>query len=331
MAVNWTSLFDRLGIHYVERSPNISAGEIGVKCPWCAEADPSEHLAIDLGGRGYICRKNRAHKGKSPVRLVARILHIPYEQAERIVGQRMVTPRFARETTHQAFKRMVEGTEPETSPATPPPLRFYPEFKSLVRERGFAMIFWNYLRERGFEPDEVLWLKNFYNLHYTTTGPFAYRLIIPIYNEYGELVNWQGRTVSSSVTPRYKALHESEAIPPSKMLLGINKLLVGGSMLVICEGPLDAFRISVSGYDSGIYGTCLFGTNLSPDQAVLIKMLEERFDDVYLTLDPDARLRIAGMLIRTGLRIPSLPVPKGVEDPGAMTGNQAKNWLYSAL
>ena len=321
MSIDWTSLLDRAGIPYVTRSPNISAGEIGVKCPWCGASDSSEHLAIDERGRGYVCRRNRSHRGKSPVKLIAAIKRIPYEQAERIVGRRMVTPQFAGSSLAKFLKA---NPDPVT---TKNKLRFPDEFKPLKKASGLPRVFWAYMRNRGFDDKEIEWLAEYYNLHYALTGQFAYRLIIPIYDEYGELVNWTGRAVSNDMTPRYRALHESEAIAPGKMLLSSHKLLDGGAKLIICEGPLDAFRVSSVGYSEWIYGTCLFGTNISPEQAVLIHDLSQRFGETYIALDPDARMRIAGMLMRSGLRITALPVPDGVKDPGEMSADQAKRWL----
>lgn len=324
MPINWRSLFDRSGIQYVERSSNISAGEIGVKCPWCGASDPSEHLAVDENGKGYVCRRNRSHRGKSPVRLIAALLKVPYEQAQRIVGNRMVTPAFAGSAL-AGVKQKLSSSEVIKKP---PALLLLPEFRSMNNlRRGSTVIFWDYLRDRGYSNDEIEWLSDYYNLHFTITGDFAYRLIIPIYNEYGELVNWTGRTVSSSLSPRYRALPESEAIAPGKMLLGAHKLLTGGELLVVCEGPMDAFRVSAAGYDCGVFGTCLFGTNISPEQSVLLRELHHRFDEVVLSVDPDARMRTAGMLMRAGLKLPNLTVPKGFKDPGELSADQAREWL----
>ena len=42
----WIDLIQKK-IPYVTTGPNVARGHFAIKCPFCGEADPSEHLGIE--------------------------------------------------------------------------------------------------------------------------------------------------------------------------------------------------------------------------------------------------------------------------------------------
>jgi DNA primase len=224
-------------------------------------------------------------------------------------------------------------------------LDLLPEFKPLAEQgvRPLAAPFWDYLRDRGYTSPQVNWLVFNYRLHYATRGPYRYRIIIPIEDVEGRLQTWTGRSIVPGGTPRYKTLSatgrygpdEPVALKgPTDMLLGLPLLLrvPNPQTLVLCEGPFDAMRITTLGRQYGVYGTCLFGLNISEAQVTLLDRLMSRFNRLVLLLDPDARhltLRIKEHL--TPLPVVAGVLPAGVEDPGALPVEQGRQLVQTWL
>jgi hypothetical protein len=208
------------------------------------------------------------------------------------------------------------------------PTQFHP-----LSPRGLGRSFWAYLRSRDYTNVQIAWLADRYRLHYAIVGDWGYRLIIPIYDAQGNLMTWTARAVTDSAM-RYKTLSKS-AVPtcgaPTNTLLGVEWLMhvEDARALVICEGPLDALRVSALGHAAGVFGTCLFGLNLSAAQLNLLAQLCSQYTHGYLLLDPDARLKSYALLERCAhMNVQLLHCPAGVEDPGALP-QSAAGWVCS--
>jgi hypothetical protein len=338
MSFNWPSFLGHHGIHYVTRGPNTGRGRISVKCPWCGESDPSEHLGISLQGTHWGCLRNSRHRGTSRSYLIAALLRCSHEEAQRLAGEESASP----PPTDEDFAAIIAvnlGLEDYHTP--PKPLTYPSEFKPLVR-KGLGLPFWEYIADRGFSDSQVRWLAEQYNLHYATKGEFRYRLIIPIFSERGKLLSWTGRSIAND-NIRYKTLSLTPqpgytgplALDTSfNLLLGLPLLwrVQNASVLVICEGPFDALKISALGYERGVYGTCLFGLNVSEPQAWLLEDLKARFDKIVLLIDPDAelmQLRLLDQLSR--LRVSVGRLPPGIKDPGDLSAGEASNLFQDWL
>jgi DNA primase len=105
------------------------------------------------------------------------------------------------------------------------------------------------------------------------------------------------------------------------------------AVLVVCEGPFDAFRITTFGHKFGVYGTCLFGLNVSDTQAGLLEDLSDWFNKIILLLDPEeaglTQLRLLDQLNRVPISTSGLP--KGVKDPGELSAEAASALIQSWL
>jgi hypothetical protein len=222
------------------------------------------------------------------------------------------------------------------------------EFKALFgrsRTAPFSAPFWNYLEARGFSAAEASWAAERFRLHYALRGSYRYRIIVPVYDERGRLASWTARSILADAEVRYKALLVNPRdgyngplalCAPGQLLLDYVQLMKAENarVLALCEGPFDAIRISTLGHRHGIYGTCLFGLNITDNQVALLETLLSRFQRLVLLLDPDAallRLRIRDYLGRLPVSFGVLP--EGVEDPGALMPKQAaplfQTWLAS--
>lgn len=297
---DWVAFLRRHRIPYVTDGPNCSRDHVNIKCVFCGQSDHSEHLGISLKGKGWHCWRNAAHKGRSNAKLVQAILKCSYEEAVQITGGEKPLP--GQTSVADQLRGMLRS--PHNSVAAPERIALPASFKRLLEPDRFGEQFWGYLRERGYRDQHIRWLAENYDLRYTVRGNFAYRLIIPITDRQGRLKSWTGRSINPKEKKRYDTVRvwrpDLKAPEQPYGLLPSNSLLLGlpllwncpnPKVLIICEGPFDAFRVSVTGHALGVYGTCLFGLNFTPAQQALVSDLAVRFPKRRLIIDPGEALQ----------------------------------------
>jgi hypothetical protein len=190
------------------------------------------------------------------------------------------------------------------------------------------------LYDRGFTQEQAWWIAETYNLHYACTGRWAYRVLVPIYDQRNVLLTWTARSILSDEKIRYMTLPGEEALAaPSDLLLGLPLLwnVHNPRCLVVCEGPFDALAISVLGHRAGVYGTCLFGVQVTEAQAYLLDRLSDRFKGVRLLVDSDAWLRVLGLRDRLPKSCLVTSLLKNLKDPGELVklGPAAMDYVLS--
>lgn len=331
---NWPSFLTAHGVPYVVQG----AKELSLHCPWCGSADHGEHLSVSLKGAGWRCLRNpRAHSGRSRSRLIQALLSCSQDEAKRLAGEEASPSPVDEDLPGQLAVMM--GDAP--AKAAPTKLQFPVEFKPIT-VGGHSNMFLDYLWGRN-SPADTRWLIENYNLHYATRGSYRYRLIIPIYDAEGVLKTWTARSILPDGPLRYKTLPAQSVVGydgplaacgPGQLLLGLPLLLrcPNPEVLVLCEGPFDAFRITVLGRHVGVYGTCLFGLNISDAQINLLERLMVRFRKLVLLLDPDQEflpMRVKSDLAPLPATIGKLPA--GVEDPGTLPYAAGKELVQSWL
>jgi hypothetical protein len=340
MAFDWPNFLRQQRIEFVTKGPNTPRGEISVKCPLCGPADRSQHMCIALNGKGWHCWRNNTHKGKSRVRLIQLLLKCSVEMARDLAGVKTVyLPQDEDIGSDLRTKLLGEDMEPEVKA---PPLRLLKEFKPLSDRGRFAQAFHEYLiEERHYRQKQIDWLVETYDLHYAVKGPFAYRVIIPLYDEQEKLQCWVGRSIIDEEPLRYKALSPvakphlglpAAKCRPPETLLGLDVLTrcPDPRALIVTEGPFDAFRISVFGHALGVYGTCLFGLNLTEQQAVLLEGMRERFKYVGMLLDSAAHFQ-AFRLANNGIDLDLLKLEPTVKDPGELSADATIDLCLSVI
>lgn len=323
MAFDWTTFLDQRGIDYADRGPSTSRGNVYIHCPFCGDADQGRHMGISVENKGWGCWRNAAHRGKAPQRLIQAILGCSWAEAAKIVGKRLGGGLWG---AADAIGQMLAGFEKVDGPLMEK-LRFPHEFKTLTHDKTFCA----YLtEERGFHDKQVVLLTARFNLMCARSGDFTYRIILPIYDEYDELVTWTGRAINSSARIRYKTLtNERDKLkkptdplahgPITNYLFDMKQLYEGGKFLVIVEGPLDALKLTLAAKQWGAQVTCLFGKVVSDDQLNRLADLSTLYDAMFLVLDPEAAAD--AMLLGQSLAAVGVTphLLKGEHDPGDMT------------
>lgn len=303
--MNWQQFFEDNHIEYVTRSPNLSRDWLGLRCPWCGDDDPSQHLGCHPSG-SWSCWRDSTHKGAKPDYLISALLGVTKAQG------RLLALAYGASTPDQfdAPAAPVGASQGNPPAAIVDLAQFMP-----IQHGKLTHKFWEYLKNRGFDdPDAVI---HKYNLKASLSGRWSGRLIIPVND-----VGWQGRALRTTKdTPRYLTSHEEV----KKTLFNIHQR---GEILYVCEGPFDALKIDFYGQEHGARATCLFGASPTIEQLHLLSLISKDYKRVVLLLDNDGAGQAAAFQLSDWIRnvvIGSLL--DGASDPGSMSGEQVRRMI----
>lgn len=321
---NWITFFEQYRIPYVQEGANVARGNVNIRCPLCVD-DPSEHMGVNLHGRGWGCWRNKTHSGRSPARLISLLLNCSHEQAQLIVGSDHHIPV---DFLAQVRKHFEEHTLDTKRKSLVMPDNFK-AFTGLPSSRPYE----KYLKRRGYSTRMVHRMTSDYDLRYCTSGSFKGRVIFPIYHK-KKLVSWTGRTIYQNKLPRYKVLspdpekaaengYEPAVAADTEYLLWYDKLIRnknGDHTLVLTEGPFDALRVRVLGRNAGITATCFFTAQPSLRQIELLHKVVPAYKHCYLLLDAGATIAMLQSLPQlSSLGVVARNLPQTIKDPGELS------------
>lgn len=322
--MNWIKFLTKHNINYIEKGPSTAKGNVYINCVFCGDSDKGFHLGISIDNKGWGCWKNTNHRGRSPVKLIQRLLKCTWEDAKLINDSSNQSLMIPSSSLTQEVNARLNSKENEVKSLT---LEFPPEFK-LITNKASCKPFLSYLQDRLYSLKEALELSQIYQLHYSSHELFTYRVIVPVFESSG-LVTFTGRHVGSSI-PKYKTLSTSlenskitglprALLPTSDCLLNFDQFTAPATMLVICEGPFDALRLDYYGKHLGIRATCLFGKTISKPQ--IAKLAEKRhlFSKCSLLLDKGTEMDSVSLIGKLNwLNVNNLILPQPWKDPGEM-------------
>lgn len=326
---DWLSFVQKHNIEFVTRGPNVAAGNIAIKCPFCGTHDPSQHmgLSLDAGKPSWGCLRDSRHRGRNPTWLIVRLIHCGVQQAKEIVeaGRTVYS-----DDLRLAIARL-RGEPDDTSTVVDKPttLRF-PNLIKPIDGRGYSPMFLDYLQdERGFiQPYDAV---DVGNLHYCMAGKFKHRVVFPIYQK-GKMVTYVGRDITGRSQQRYLALDkESEVVSIKDCLYGEDELAKGGDCLFATEGPFDALKFNCY-LPKGFFATCLFGMP-TPAQITKLLMYAPRWNRLAVLLDSTAQLQsfVLHYDLSSFAKVVQASLPQGVKDPGALRPREVRQIVRSVL
>jgi hypothetical protein len=311
--MDWIGFFNDNSIPWVSSGPNTARGEVSIKCVWCGEDDPSQHLGVSLTSENWGCLRDPSHRGHSSTFLVGALLGCSQHQAKLVVGQYsksdpdQIDTSDIPEVGEEWFKKaeLVLPDGPEQLPALRP-----------IAPLGSSARFWHYLKTRGFDdPPAVI---EDYSLACCLTGRFKDRLIVPFYQR-GEMVAWTGRALGN---PKHAARYLSSK-RVKETIFNQDGLMRGGKVLFVTEGPFDALKMDFYGKAMGARATCALGVSLSIEQIVLLNSRRRRFERTVILFDQDAiGPAYQAMDWLTDKNVSVGQLPEGVKDPGDMNADQ---------
>lgn len=295
---NWRAFLDQHRIPYVTEGLNTPRGSLGIRCPFCGEADPSQHMVLRPFGNYWHCWRDRSHRGGNPAKLVQALLGCSLARAYDLTAEAR-GPSLTKDWAAQTAANLLPASLIEP-PRTMTKFPSWPkEFRPFADEYA-ARPFLEYLSKRGFHKlaRNPALITPKYKIHYCVSGPFKGRIIFPVVQS-DNLISWTGRSIYPSEKQRYKSLTtdqskadvlglEPAAAPLNHALLWQDDLANATGTLVITEGPFDALKVRVLGEQDNIHATCLFTSMPTNKQFALIRRLCLQFEQTIVLLDEDA-------------------------------------------
>lgn len=332
--LNWPDLLRQEGIPYIERGPNVKRGEISIKCPFCGSADPSYHMGLNLENGWWSCWRNRtAHSGKSPLRLLMKLLGVPYWQARKIagLGDDFVDPE-GFDAVAARFLARERGATARPAEVRREFLHHDPDTMPIDHRIGTRKAR-DYLISRGFGAGDISDLVRLYDLRTARTGYYASRIVLPYYLD-DCLVTSTGRAIGDSEI-RYKDLPRALSIvPPKETLYNHDCIIEGGAVLVVQEGPFDALKIDFYGRAYGVRSVALSTNSLSDAQVAMLAAADSQFKTKLVMMDNATKLGfVDSMRLRQELgfmtNVKAVRVPFDAKDGGALTPAQVEAWCLN--
>ena len=306
--MDWLAFLNDNAVEFVTRGKNTARDHVSIRCPWCGDEDPSQHLGISLVSDAWGCLRNPRHRGHSPSHLVAGILGCSSHQARLIVSQYT-------ESDPESFGVVASLPQHNTAPEELPAFR-------PVKEKGTTAKFWRYLEHRGFVDAQSVIEQ--YRLKCVVTGRFKDRLIITLYQQ-GALVAWTGRAIAD---PVHAARYLSSKLVKTTIFNEDELFAKGGKLLFVVEGPFDALKLDYYGQEYGARATCTFGTSISLDQIVTLNALRKRFERVVVLFDRDAlEPSFEAMDWLNAANVSLGTLPEKFKDPGEMSGTDIATFI----
>lgn len=297
--VDVESLFLSEGVDFKSSGKNISAGWIGVDCPFCGESN--YHCGVNLDSKRYSCWV--CSQSGTIVKLIGVLLKINYGQSNRIIDD------------YRGFH--YEMPVRELSEEVVMPSHIHP--LSDVGRR--------YLFVRGFNALEIA---EKYHLQETSmfsylkvkeqVWDFRWRIIIPIIMD-REIVTYTGRDFTQKQDPRYRnAPIEAGTILTSECVYNIDSVT---DRALILEGPTDVWKM-------GNESIATLGVKFS--HAQINRILKKNLKKCVILFDSGAEGAAKLLADALGPYIPDLSVfiVDGA-DPGSMDINEAHKLKYDLL
>lgn len=313
---DWLDFVEKNSIEHIDRGPNVGRGEINIKCPFCGTADPSYHMGLSLSTGWWACWRNRhAHSGKSPLRLLVKLLDIPYWKARQLAGLDVtyVDP----EGFDALAARLMRRDNLERVEQVQRRSLHLPKCFELIRKWGLTRRHFAYLEhERGFRAHTRAAVEH-YLLMADPHGDDGQRdrVIFPYLMDQ-ELVTWTGRAIFNA-SIRYKDLEvDSSVLPPKQTLYNHDVIIDGGRLLCVVEGPMDTVKMDMGGAPFGVRAVGLSTNSMSDDQVWLLEEAAGQFDSLVFIMDNKSSGFGAVDSMRLRQRVGHIPNAKIVALPG---------------
>lgn len=334
--MNWERLLAERRVPFVTSGPNVKRGEINIRCPFCGSADPSHHMGINLETGWWSCWRNRSqHSGKSPLRLLMRLLSVPYGEAREIagLGKDFIDPEGFDAIAARFIQR---GKDARPGTVDRRSLSFPNSFTQLHAKRPRTWRCINYLGLRGFDGEsaagkDVDLLCELYALQMSDHWEWKDRVILPYYQD-KQLVTWTGRAITEARI-RYRDLEVEESLLPPKETLYNHDAIYDrkAHALVIVEGPFDALKLDFYGRPWGVRAVALSTNSVSEEQTFLLHSATSNFEHVMVMMDNASALGLAdSMRLKQELNfIPQLrivSVPAQRKDAGELSADEVITW-----
>jgi DNA primase len=233
-----------------------SRGNYAFHCPFCNHSKPKLEINFTEHPKGHhpwgcwVC-----HKKGLKIDILLKKLKISYEKRKEING--FIT----NASQINNFK------ENEIEKIQLP--KEYKGFITLKKSDIVGKHALKYLKDRGLTKEDIIK----YNIGYCDEGYYKNHIIIPSYDENGEINFFTARSFEKEPFRKYKNPPFSRNIIPFEFFINWNL------PIILCEGPFDAIAIKRNSIP-------LFGNNIQEN--LMKKLITSKVNKIYVALDKDA-------------------------------------------
>jgi DNA primase len=184
------------------------------------------------------------------------------------------------------LNKLIKPNEKEFAPDVYDDLALPKEFITLANPSPRSIIAFNYLKERGISKEDI----KKYNIGYCDSGIYQDRIIIPSYNEKGDLNYFIARSYNPML-PKYR---NPKIL---KDIIGFEFFINWNMPIILCEGVFDAMAIKRNAIP-------LLGKTISNE--LMKKIVTSKVKKIYIALDKDAMrmaLKYAEHLLNNGKEV----------------------------
>lgn len=263
--MNLTQLLESKGIPVAgPGQKHFKSGWVHLNCPWCD--DNKFHLGFSTAPVGR-CFKCGRHGLTDTLKL---LLRCTWNEARELS-----------QTVCSAAPRRIEVPEVTTKTAVKLPAGSGP---LLQRHQ-------DYLQGRGFDPNEIEALWGVQGIGAVGDRPWS--VVIPIFDEKGELATWQARDITGKGRSRYETCRiENGGADPKTLLYGLNLIRPESKLVIVTEGPIDTWRMGAG------WAVATLGMDWSRTQLLT---LAKRFETVAILFDNEPAAMAKGHELRDAL------------------------------
>lgn len=171
-----------------------------------------------------------------------------------------------------------------------------------------------YLRSRNFDPDKLTKLWDLTGTQHLS-GEWSWRVIIPVKTASGQVIAYQGRSISPTAKPKYKMSRDEDILEePQGLLYGLQ--WATGDDIIIVEGATGVWRLG-----PGTLAT--FGIDWKLPQANKLRKYKRRF--ILFDPEPQAQKRAQELAEWLSYFPGTTEILTGFDtDPGDFTEKQAE-------
>lgn len=231
-----------------------SRGNQAYSCPYCNHPKPKLEINFTQNKKGknpwhcWVC----GQKGNKLITLYKKVgaTQDKTQQLKKLVGsQEDYTP-----TKTNNEVRLPKEFKP-----------LFPRSKDIIAKHAYA-----YLKKRKITDQDIIK----YNIGYCDYGLYANMVIIPSYDENGNLNYFTARSFQKDAFIKYKNPSTSRDIVPFELYINWDL------PLILCEGVFDAIAIKRNAVP-------LLGKNIQSN--LMKKIISSKVKKIYLALDSDAQ------------------------------------------
>ncbi len=304
--MNIIDILRQRGIHYIESGKNVKSGNVNIRCPWCGDADKSQHLGINPETGAFACWRNMQHRGPKIHGLLMKLLGCSREAVQALLTDTSDLQR----VVAQLQESRTADTEVEPANVSIPGLRKLSPCSEQVK-------FHSYLMQRGYHYEHIGIMANLYDLHVGMFGEFCNRLVFPLHVD-GKVIGFTGRAIDNSRLRYYS--HPGPIVKQN--VLWFDLLRKGGRRLYVTEGPFDAMKVDYVSRIEGLHdrATCMFGVSYTQQQLTRLHCLAANYDELVILFDRAAMpqaIQLDQALSLGKSQIQTLQ--EGIKDPGELT------------